>query len=354
MSLLHEHLDALAASIDDGATAERLLTQVGPMIGRVRRRRAARRTVTGVAAVGLVGAVAVGGTRPLGGPVLAPPASAGLDTEVWGCGAEPAAGEVADAGALAIGGVVVAVVGEVLDESALDLAPVEVAIGAAGAVTLDGTASVLVVSDGIVLAGPVTGTQPDAGADGMTGVDAPAFALPLVSCGPAAAPLPAGTYTLVVTQRGDAAGTTVELRAEQTLTVVADEQAERAERARLAASATAAGEAATQAEMARLTAQLASVRAAVEAGTEVGTGTEAGGRLLFSSYAPGQLDAVVDVPGGPQPGVTERLEAAAGVTVLSADEVSWTVATREGRVEVSLGEATRTGVLVRYEIRVEG
>jgi len=354
MSLLHEHLDGLVASVDDDATTERLLARVGPMIGRVRRRRATRHTVTGVAAAGLVGMVAVGGPRLLDGPAVTPPASTGLDPEVWGCGAEPATAEVADAGTLTIGGVVVAVVGGVLDGSELDRAPVEVAIGAAGAVTLDDTASVLVVSDGIVLAGPVTGTQPDGGADGTTGVDALAFTLPLVSCGPAAAPLPAGTYTLVVTQRGDAAGTTVELRAEQTLTVVADQQAARAERARLAAAAQAAGEAAAQAELSRLTAQLASVRAAVEGGTEGEAGTGAGGRLLSSSYAPGQLDAVVDVAGGPQPGVTERLEAA-GLTVLSADETSWTVATSEGvRVEVTPGEATRTGALVRYEVRVEG
>lgn len=59
MNELHRELDRLAAGVADDATAERMLGRVAPMVGAIRRRRAARRTGMGMAAVGSAAAVAL-------------------------------------------------------------------------------------------------------------------------------------------------------------------------------------------------------------------------------------------------------------------------------------------------------
>lgn len=50
----------LAGSVDDDELVHRLTAQVGPMVGRIRRRRAARATATGAVSLGTVAAVAAG------------------------------------------------------------------------------------------------------------------------------------------------------------------------------------------------------------------------------------------------------------------------------------------------------
>lgn len=77
MNELHRELDRLATGVADEGTAERMLGRVGPMVAAVRRRRAARRTGFGMAAVGSVAAVAllVPGLIPRTGTEPGPAAS---------------------------------------------------------------------------------------------------------------------------------------------------------------------------------------------------------------------------------------------------------------------------------------
>lgn len=63
---LEQSLDRLARSVGDAVAAERLGGQVHRMVARIRRRRAARRTATGVVGVGAAAAVVVGGVQYLG------------------------------------------------------------------------------------------------------------------------------------------------------------------------------------------------------------------------------------------------------------------------------------------------
>src|SRR5690606_27336785 len=63
---LEQSLDRLARSVGDAVAAERLGGQVHRMVARIRRRRAARRTATGVVGVGAAAAVGVGGVQYLG------------------------------------------------------------------------------------------------------------------------------------------------------------------------------------------------------------------------------------------------------------------------------------------------
>mgnify|MGYP000859086912 CR=1 FL=1 len=81
---LHRSLADLAGAVDDGDLAARMTAQVGRMVGRVRRRRAARATAVGAASIGTVAAVTVG-AMALGGrggdPGPVPPATEGSSVE---------------------------------------------------------------------------------------------------------------------------------------------------------------------------------------------------------------------------------------------------------------------------------
>lgn len=90
---LQHSLADLAASVYDDALASRLTAQVGPMVGRIRRRRAARATAVGAASMGTVAAMAVGGVAlanrtgdPAPGPATAAPEPAVHDGEALECG----------------------------------------------------------------------------------------------------------------------------------------------------------------------------------------------------------------------------------------------------------------------------
>lgn len=76
---LQHSLADLAGSVYDDALASRLTAQVGPMVGRIRRRRAARATAVGAVSMGTVAAMAVGavalanrGGSPAPGPATDP------------------------------------------------------------------------------------------------------------------------------------------------------------------------------------------------------------------------------------------------------------------------------------------
>lgn len=76
---LQHSLADLAGSVYDDALAARLTAQVGPMVGRIRRRRAARATAVGAVSMGTVAAMAVGavalanrGGNPAPGPATGP------------------------------------------------------------------------------------------------------------------------------------------------------------------------------------------------------------------------------------------------------------------------------------------
>lgn len=74
---LEQSLAKLAQSVHDDGAAERMSGQVRTMVGRIRRRRAARYTANGVVGVAAAGAVVVGGAQLAGlqGPVAPPAAS---------------------------------------------------------------------------------------------------------------------------------------------------------------------------------------------------------------------------------------------------------------------------------------
>lgn len=92
---LQHSLADLAGSVYDDALAARLTAQVGPMVGRIRRRRAARATAVGAVSMGTVAAMAVGAVAlvnrggPTPGPATEapePPAPVAHDGEALGCG----------------------------------------------------------------------------------------------------------------------------------------------------------------------------------------------------------------------------------------------------------------------------
>ncbi len=81
MSELYDRMARLADQAADDTTAQRMLGQVAPMVARVRRRRAARRTGMSLAAVGTAAAVSFG-VMVVGGhadPAPLPPASSTRD-----------------------------------------------------------------------------------------------------------------------------------------------------------------------------------------------------------------------------------------------------------------------------------
>lgn len=70
---LEQSLARLAQSVHDDGAAERMSGQVRTLVGRIRRRRAARYTANGVVGVAAAGAVVVGGTQLAGVRETAPP-----------------------------------------------------------------------------------------------------------------------------------------------------------------------------------------------------------------------------------------------------------------------------------------
>ncbi|GEN80082.1 hypothetical protein [Actinotalea fermentans] len=93
---LQHSLADLAGSVHDDALTARLTAQVGPMVGRIRRRRAARTAAVGSLSMGTVAAMAVGavalanrGDGPTPGPATQapePPAPVAHDGEALECG----------------------------------------------------------------------------------------------------------------------------------------------------------------------------------------------------------------------------------------------------------------------------
>lgn len=114
MSIDLQHtLADLAGSVHDEALVTRLTAQVGPMVGRIRRRRAARAAAVGAASMGTVAAMTVGavalanrGGNPTPGPATeapAPPAPVTHDGEALECADAVPDALVSDA-ALAVAG----------------------------------------------------------------------------------------------------------------------------------------------------------------------------------------------------------------------------------------------------------
>lgn len=199
----------LAGTVDDDELVSRLTAQVGPMVSRIRRRRAARTAATGAVSLGTVAAVTAGAfafvNREAGGD--APPATQGPAPTAAGRhdGAPLACDDVipqtltGDAG-LELAGEVPATMyqGEDLMASLRWWAPGERPVRYTRS-----QVDVAVVQDGVVVA-----VATDTGAPGEevelgsteTGTAGTfASSLPLSSCGGAAGPLDPGRYQVVAT-----------------------------------------------------------------------------------------------------------------------------------------------------------
>ncbi len=188
---LEQSLDRLARSVGDDVAAERLGGQVHHMVARIRRRRAARRTATGVVGVGAAAAVAVGGVQVFerlgGSPQPVGPAT--WDAEAWGCGPTPAI--PADASDLRID----------VDHNATATSGtslgVDTYVNAAGhaGLTFDAAPTVVLARDDVVVTEPaiVVIRQNSHPPQDILELD-------LSSCAFDGAPLPDGEYELLVTQ----------------------------------------------------------------------------------------------------------------------------------------------------------
>lgn len=195
---LHGSLDDLARSVHDDELTRRLTAQVRPMVGRVRRRRAARATAVGAVSMGTVAAMTVGAVALAnrgGGSSVIPPATDAPTEQGYDatCGQtlpplpeqpDDALHLVGEAGPVAAYGEPVPLrLTTIWGLSALEArtSPVEVAV---------------VDADGVVVA---TGTADAETVGVMAGIDPAAdAAVELAACG-GDTPLPAGDYRLVAT-----------------------------------------------------------------------------------------------------------------------------------------------------------
>ncbi|MBX9246559.1 hypothetical protein ICW40_17350 [Actinotalea ferrariae] len=221
---LERSLHDLARSVQDDAASERMAGQVRHMVTRIRRRRHVRQAATGVVGAGAATAVVVGGLQLAGrGPLEASPA--GWSAAAWGCEPEtptelpdpPVDVEVSHPAAAASGTVTSLVVSA--HEPDPDATAVEVA------------PTVVLVRDGVVVSRPaaLTGTMESFPVQH-------AFDLSLTSCLPGSAPLPPGTYDVLVRQEVVRLGVQVVAVQHSTLEVTAtrEEADELADRARTA------------------------------------------------------------------------------------------------------------------------
>lgn len=342
---LGDRLGALAASVDDGATAVRMTARVRPMVARVRRRRAARRGASGLAVLVAVAAVAVTATQLGGGstPVAA-------DDPSLACGSvPPLAGLTSSSyvGTVRVEADGAAVVGGGLDVDAWVQVPVGDDLGDA---TLAGPASVLVAVGDAVVAGPATVDLPVGGDLLAATSDEAMLSLALTSCGRPGTSLPAGSYTLVVTQRVALSGVEIDLRGSQPLVLVDDAAQLEAELALQAAVAAAEESQAARTEHGPA---LAALPDAVVLPP---------GRVIASSTDPeaGTVDLVVELDGQPDPSPADLL-VEAGFTLVEVTtepgRPSWSSTLLTGHgvdVVVDVSNETGGGWMVTYAVAPTG
>ncbi|MCU1432123.1 MAG: hypothetical protein JWP95_1228 [Actinotalea sp.] len=203
---LERSLAELAGSVGDDGAAERMSGQVRHMVGRIRRRRAARQTANGVVGVAAAGAVVLGGAQLASRLGMDPPTviPATAEPGPWECG-----GKVEDPNPQGTGTVISldVGVGAVDAEPPWENLPVATTVGGevAGIVSAAPPATVVVRDDVVVsVPGVLAGDPVDPALDPLTSV----IDQPLLACGPAAPgePLPGGSYQVVALQTLTLAG----------------------------------------------------------------------------------------------------------------------------------------------------
>lgn len=198
---LEQELARVAGSVHDDAAAERMSGQVRTMVGRIKRRRAARHTAQGMVGIGAVAAVVLGGAQLAGRPgTVAPPAASTDPTataEPSQCGAtvtdpDPEAGSVV--------GLAVEVVPDL--DGSVDSA--EVTVSFTGQVdeiaTLEGDPQLVITQDGVVVSQRATLSSI---VQSKSALPSYSFSQSPTACSSVGAPgarLPAGEYELRATQ----------------------------------------------------------------------------------------------------------------------------------------------------------
>lgn len=314
MNELHRELDRIASGVADDATADRMLGRVAPMVSAIRRRRAARRTGMGMAAVGSAAAVAllVPGLLPTERTAPGPAAPSWSLTAGVECGDPLPTLPTAPDVPLTL---VVGIVGEPGSYGLIEYAanPTQ----QDWPLRADDTLTVMVVEDGTVvgLVQQRASLSGDLEPQGMGGAEGGAVTLATCQEGGVDGTLAAGEYD-VYAVRSDAQGATLgtggplilQVEAGRAgmpgiMTTVAGVTATLADLARQADAEAEAAEAARQAEEQRAAAE-AEIAALREDEPAAGTAFPACGTTVLAPdpSAPLTLELTAgDFPAGPEP-----------------------------------------------------